>query len=137
MTAAYYYKQPGGISFVLFTLSLSQFNKALSDFSCANEAGLNKLITLQRAVQCIIHLRAQFTETGYTQGKLLFPKFKFKYFYINPLSPKEQTDLSSNVHVFPRLDCIRVLREFAMHRFPSQYKRTATNPLVRPGKCGC
>lgn len=55
----------------------------------------------------------------------------------NPLSPKGQTDLSSNVHVFPRLDCIRVLREFAMHRFPSQYKRTATNPRVRPGKCGC
>lgn len=57
LTAAYYYKQPGGISFVLFTL-LSQFSKALSDVSRANKAGLNKLVTLQRAVQCITHLRS-------------------------------------------------------------------------------
>lgn len=48
-----------------------------------------------------------------------------------------KTDLSSRVHVLPRRDWISVLNEFAMHRFPSQYKRTATKPLVRPGKRGC
>jgi len=44
------------------------------------------------------------------------------------------TDLSSNVHILPWRDWMRARSELAMHLFPSQYKRTATRPLVRPGK---
>lgn len=50
------------------------------------------------------------------------------------LTANPNTDLSSNVHVLPWRDWMRARSELAMHLFPSQYKRTATRPLVRPGK---
>lgn len=47
------------------------------------------------------------------------------------------SSLIPRVHVIPSLDCNSIFSALIRQRRPSWNKRTATSPLVRPGKFGC